>query len=88
VAVDATPSPSTPEIAPGVVSRRDGLEIEGALSFNEWKRLGEQLESTLDRAQWSLADWRLYGLRFKMHYAHGLAHVSRRCSRPRDVVRR
>ena len=75
VVAEETTNTDGPEIAPGVVSRRDGLEIEGDLSFNQWRRLGEQLETTLDRALWSLADWRLYGLRYKMNYAHGVTRL-------------
>lgn len=56
------------ELGEGIVSRPDGLEITAELSFNEWKRLGERLLETTDRALWSLGDWRAYGRRFEKDY--------------------
>jgi hypothetical protein len=51
-----------------VVFRPRGLEVVGDLAFNEWRRLGEALLETTDRALWSLGDWRVYGERFVKDY--------------------
>jgi hypothetical protein len=81
----------------GVVLQPDGLEIQIELSFNEWRRLGEALNATLDRALWSTGDWWLYGARWKKDYAHGLdeatetfyfAKRSSRTSRTFPIARR
>lgn len=61
-----------PDVVGGVVSRANGLEIADELSFNEWRRLGERLLETSDRALWSLGDWRLYGERFTKDYHDAL----------------
>jgi hypothetical protein len=56
------------DLGDGIVSRRDGLEITVEMPFNEWKRLGERLLDTQDRALWSLGDWRVYGERYGKDY--------------------
>jgi hypothetical protein len=61
-----------PEIVGGVVSRETGLEIQSELHFNEWKRIGERLLGTTDRALWSLGDWWLYGARYAKDYHDAL----------------
>ncbi len=64
-----------PEIAGGVVSHANGLEIQTELGFNEWKRLMERLLKTTDRALWSLGDARLYGARFEKDYYDALVLI-------------
>jgi hypothetical protein len=61
-----------------IVSRPHGLEITGDLTFNEWRRFGERLLETTDRALWSLGDWRVYGERYAMDYAQALAEIDER----------
>lgn len=65
------------ELQPGVVSTPVSLEITADLGFNDWKRLGDQLESVSERALWNLGDWRAYGDRFESEYADGLAAIDR-----------
>jgi hypothetical protein len=60
--------PRTTDLGAGIVSRRDGLEITTELPFNDWRRLGERLLETADRALWSIGDWRVYGERFSRDY--------------------
>lgn len=63
------------EVAPGVLSHANGLEITDEPTFNEWRRLGQILADTTDRALWSLGDWRLYGERFAKDYHAALAAI-------------
>lgn len=65
------------ELLPGVVSTPMALEITADLSFNDWKRLGEQLGAVNDRALWAAGDWRAYGEKFAADYGEGLAAIDR-----------
>ena len=63
------------EIAGRVTLHERGLTIETDLPFNEWRRLGQQLVQTSDRALWSLGDWWLYGERFAKDYYEALREL-------------
>jgi hypothetical protein len=63
------------DLGDGIISRRDGLEITVEMPFNEWKRLGERLLDTQDRALWSLGDWRVYGERYGKDYHAALEQL-------------
>lgn len=52
------------EVAPGVVSTANSLRFEREIGFNDWRRLGEQISVTLERASWAIGDWRVYGDRW------------------------
>jgi hypothetical protein len=63
------------DLGDGIVSRKNGLEITVELTFNDWKRLGEKLLETQDRALWSIGDWRVYGERYGKEYHEALASL-------------
>lgn len=52
------------EISPGVVSMGNALVFEQEIGFNDWRRLGERIVMTQDRAAWAIGDWRVYGDRW------------------------
>lgn len=52
------------EVAPGVVSTPTSLQFERDVGFNDWRRLGEQIVATVERAAWAIGDWRVYGDRW------------------------
>lgn len=60
------------ELAPGVVSTPTALAITAELRFNDWRRLGEQLQRVLERSSWAIGDWRAYGDRFSAEYGEAL----------------
>lgn len=60
------------ELMPGVVSHPTHLVIEVEMRFNEWRRLGEQLQHVTERGAWALGDHRVYGDRFEADYAEGV----------------
>ena len=64
-----------PELGEGIVSHQSGLEIGDSLSFNDWKRLGEQLLTMRERVSWSIGDWWAFGQRFGRDYAAGVAEL-------------
>ena len=64
-----------PELGEGIVSHQSGLEIGDSLSFNDWKRLGEQLLTMRERGSWSIGDWWAFGQRFGRDYAAGVAEL-------------
>lgn len=52
------------EIAPGVVATANALIFEAEVGFNDWRRLGEKIAATANRAAWAIGDWRVYGDRW------------------------
>lgn len=62
-------------IQDGVTSDQHALIITTDLAFSEWKRLGDRLASTVNRGQWSLGDWRLYGQRYTIDHPDGLRAI-------------
>lgn len=65
----------TPKLGDGIVSSATALEITVDLPFNEWRRLGERLLETTDRALWSIGDWREYGRRYEREYHDALEAI-------------
>jgi len=68
----------TTDLGEGIVSRPNGLEITRELSFNEWKQVGERLLATVDRALFTLGDWRLYGERYAKDYHPAIEELDAR----------
>lgn len=44
-----------------VIMTRVGLRIPTGLSFDEWKRAGQQLSGIIDSSAWCLGDWLVHG---------------------------
>lgn len=67
--------PAGDELLPGVVSTPFALVITADLRFNDWRRLGEQLEAINERSSWALGDWRVHGDRFSAEYEDALKAI-------------
>lgn len=52
------------------------LELPDGLHFNEWQRIGEQLEAHQTASQWWIADWAAYGERcYRRDYGEALERI-------------
>lgn len=69
--------PSRMGVAGPVVTRRVGLQVSRALSFEEWNRIGKQLSLIADSSAWWLGDWLVYGeIHFARRYQQAIARTS------------
>jgi hypothetical protein len=69
--------PSRMGVVGPVVTRRIGLQVSRALSFDEWNRIGMQLSLIADSSAWWLGDWLVYGeIHFAKRYQHAIAKTS------------
>lgn len=68
--------PRSTDLGDGIVSHRNGLEIQADLAFNAWRELVQNLLATTDRALWSLGDAWEYRDRFEKDYHHALAELA------------
>lgn len=60
---------------------RVSLELPETVSFNEWQRIGEQLQAQQDASQWWIADWAAYGERaYRRNYGEALEQIYARQS--------
>jgi hypothetical protein len=71
---------ATATAAPPAQRTRVSLELPD-LSFNEWRRVGEQLELQHDASLWWIADWAAYGERqYRRDYGPALEQLYERKS--------
>jgi hypothetical protein len=55
---------------------RTSLALPDGLHFNEWQRIGEQLEQQQSASQWWIADWAAYGeRRYRRDYGEALERI-------------
>lgn len=64
------------DLGDGIVSHRNGLEIQADLPFNAWRELVQNLLATTDRAVWSLGDAWEYRERFEKHYHQAIEELA------------
>jgi hypothetical protein len=53
-------APAAP-LQASAVTRRTSLLLREGLTIEEWKRIGVQLDRTMDSSTWWLGDWLVYG---------------------------
>ncbi|MFA1538086.1 LmbU family transcriptional regulator [Actinomadura monticuli] len=75
--VRAGRGPARPVVNRSALTRRTSLSIQGAISIETWKQIGEQIFRISDSSAWWLGDWLVYGQnRYPERYKRAIDETS------------